>query len=181
MNNQNYKISSPNSWFTKVGIKVDDNGNMVLPMKFVILPISIASEGLEKYKDDLLWGEKIKIIQSVALNIRNAETAYFEKWSYSILESNKETLPIFPCRECFNKTMSPSHLRLIASPQLSKLREEINKKIIHATENNFLVVPNIIDIVKNYYDEFLKLNLFYFSEIENIPVLFCKIHNKRKP
>jgi len=177
-NKQKYTITSPSNWFNKVGVKVNENGKMVLPMKFLLIPISIASEELEKYKEELLWGEKIKIIQSISLNVRNAETKYFESWSHSIIMANQNFPSVFPCSECFSKTMSPSHLRLICNPELSKLREEVNNKIIHVTENNKILIPNLINQAKQYYGTFLKMNLFNFPKIkiEDVPILFCKKH-----
>ncbi|MEL7666499.1 MAG: hypothetical protein AAGU06_03700 [Candidatus Shapirobacteria bacterium] len=175
-NKQKYTITSPSNWLNKIGVKIDENGKMILSMKFVLIPISIASEELEKYKEELLWGEKIKIIQSIALNVRNAETKYFESWSQSIIMANQNFPSTFPCSECFSKTMSPSHLRLISNSELSKLREEVNNKIIHVTENNKILIPSLIDQAKQYYDAFLKMNLFHFPEIKNMPILFCKKH-----
>jgi len=152
---------------------------MRLPMKYLIVPVSEASKSIEKYKKAKSYEEKMALVKLIAINIRQAETTYFDTWSKSILFFNKDRIPnIFPCKECFKKTMSANSLREHISEPILILRKNVNYEIIHATENGYTFTLNF-DLVEQYYNEFIDLPLFNFPEVKSLPIKFCKEHYER--
>gem|GEM_PF-4185254 len=148
------------------------------------MPMHHASVSIEKFnkeKDlpqtmDILG--RMQLIQSIGLNVRSADKAYFNKWSSSIIDSeinNKKTFQFFNnCIICFKKTFSSNSLREFISPTLKKLSDENNNKIIHAMDSGGMIKTEHFNIVFEYYNEFIKLNLLYFPPIENYPKKKCK-------
>ncbi|MFZ5392291.1 MAG: hypothetical protein ACOZAR_03830 [Patescibacteria group bacterium] len=174
-----YQIVSANDWLNKIGCKIVD-GKIRLPMKHLIFPLMKASEEMEKYKNFKRLNEQMKCIDVIALNVRQADNAYFFAWSQSILVSNKkETIPeIFPCYNCFQKTISSDNLRKHFSSKLQKLRDKVSSEIIHAAEAGVIVSSKHFGLVEEYYNEFISLNMFYFSGIKDLNVCFCKEHER---
>lgn len=172
-----YKITSPNDWFNKIGIKVDANGQIQMPMKFLITPLAEASSEMERYHTVEGWSEKMRIIKMIALNVRQVDNAYFGFWSKSILFTNpKSKIPkSFPCYKCFRITMSTNSLKANVLPSILELRNDVNKKIIHATENGYSFTLDF-KLVGNYYNQILSLNMFHFPGIKALPIQLCKTH-----
>jgi len=176
-----YSISSPNNWFNKVGVKIDSQGNLTMPMKFLVVPLAEASEAIDTYKSTNKWSEKMKAVKLIALNIRQVDNAYFSNWSKSIIAANKdrEIPKSFPCYECFRSTMLPKALREKTLPDVIDFRRQVNQEIIHSTENGRGFTLNY-KLVTNYYDQIISLNLFHFPKVKGLPIIFCKIHKANK-
>ncbi len=178
------EIISPNKWITKAGGHLTKDDKIALPIKAILMPMHNASTSIERYekeKDkpqtmDLIG--KMQLIQNIGLNVRAADKAYFNEWSKTLITKNINEPSIVNlfggCKNCLQSSLSPNSLREFVSPKLKELSDQNNEKIIHAMDSGGMIKETDTNIVFEYYDAFLALNLMYFAEIKSLPIKRCK-------
>ena len=171
----NAEIVSKNNWLTRAGSFLDKEDNLHLPMNNILVSMTNASHCIEQYQESLSHDEKLRLVQTLALNVRSADTAYFKQWSKALVSLNDQNWKsLFECFNCFTKTLSPESLRAHVFPQLKEIRELVNIKIIHSLENSITVKSEDFQVAFDYYDMFFQLNLMSYPAITNLQKLKCK-------
>ena len=171
----NAQIVSKNDWLVRAGAFLDEKDHLHLPMKHIVVSMTNASHCIEQYQESLPHDEKLRLVQTLALNVRSADTAYFKQWSKTLVSSNDQNWKrLFGCFNCFTKTLSPESLRARALPSLKEARDHVNVKIIHSLENAITVKSEDFEVAFSYYDLFFKLNLMSYPAIYNLQKLKCK-------
>lgn len=171
----NAQIVSKNNWLTRAGAFLDEKDHLHLPMKHIVVSMTNASHCIEQYQESLPHDEKLRLVQTLALNVRSADTAYFKQWSKTLVSSNDQNWKrLFECFNCFTKTLSPESLRARVLPPLNEAREHVNVKIIHSLENAITVKAEDFESAFTYYDLFFQLNLMSYPAIYNLQKLKCK-------
>ena len=178
------EIVSPNNWIVKAGGHLAAEDKLILPMKCVLMPMHQASTIIEKYRKEMNLPQtmdlvgKMQLIQNIGLNVRAADKAYFNEWSSVIIQNDIDSTDVINlfggCKNCFKKSLSGNSLREFVSTRLKELGDLNNNKIIHAMDSGKLINERDINIVFDYYDEFLKLNLLYFPALKSLPKKKCK-------
>jgi len=172
------ELVSPNDWLIKAGAFITPEGKIRMPMKFLLIPMNNASKSIVAYNSGLPLDERMRLVQTIGLNIRNADKAYFGNWSRTLVEVNKVNrvcLSLFNnCMNCLAKSTSASALREHVSPELKRLGHENNDKIIHAMDSRNIIDSNDFHVVFEYYDCFLGLNLMFFPAIKDLQKQQCK-------
>lgn len=177
-------IISPNDWLKKAGVKIYSDDKLRLPIRDIILPMHHASISIERYEKEEdqpqtmdVFG-KLQLIQNIGINVRAADKAYFSLWSTALIRNsiyNEEAVLLFGgCKNCLQASLSPNSLREHVSPKLKKLSDLNNNKIIHAMDSGGMIKESDFHIVFEYYNEFLDLNLMYFSEIKSLKKRKCR-------
>ena len=178
------EIISPNAWITRAGGHLTKEDIVALPIKVIIMPMHNASTSIERYEREKhkpqtmdLVG-KMQLIQNIGLNVRTADKAYFNEWSKALIAKNinePNVINLFGgCKNCLQSSLSPNSLREFVSPKLKELSDQNNVKIIHAMDSGGMIQESDANIVFEYYNEFLSLNLMYFPEIKSLPIKRCK-------
>ncbi len=171
----NAQIVSKNNWLTRAGAFLDKRDNLHLPMKHIVVSITNASHCIEQYEESLPHDEKLRLVQTLALNVRSADTAYFKQWSKALVSLNdKNWRSLFGCFNCFTRALSPESLRAHVLPLLKEARELVNVKIIHSLENSVTVKSDDFEVAFTYYDLFFHLNLMSYPAVHNLQKLKCK-------
>ena len=169
------QIVSKNNWLTRAGAFVDEKDHLHLPMKHIAVSMTNASHCIEQYEESLPHDEKLRLIQTLALNVRSADTAYFKHWSKALVSLNGQNWKrFFGCFNCFTKKLSPESLRAHVLPPLKEAREHVNVKIIHSLENAVTVRSEDFGVAFTYYDLFFQLNMMSYPAIHNLQKLKCK-------
>ncbi|WDP92307.1 MAG: hypothetical protein HUN04_22315 [Desulfobacter sp.] len=179
-----YEFIAPNQWLTKAGAFLSKSGKPILPIKAILMPMHQASVSIERYKQDKdkpqtmdLIGKR-QLIQNIGLNVRSADKAYFNTWSKNIIESNidnRSAVELFNgCKNCLQSSLSPNSLREYISPKLKELSDLNNSKIIHSMDTGGMIKEKNFNIVFDYYNEFMKINLMHYPEIKSLPIKRCK-------
>lgn len=179
-----YEIVSPNNWIIRAGGHLSENDKLIQPMKCVLMPMHHASTSIEKYRKEKdlpqtmdLVG-KMQLIQNIGLNVRTADKAYFNEWSNAIIQNglnSSEVIKLFEgCKNCFKKSFSGNSLREFVSPRLKELSDLNNEKIIHTMDSGKLIDNQDFQVVFDYYDEFIQLNLLSFPALKDLPKKKCK-------
>lgn len=144
-------IKSPNGWLQRAGAYVDDQSRMQLPHKFLIMPMALASEAVEKYNSSDSYAEKIQAVQAIAINTRSADTVFFKRIAGILTEANKGSSRIKLCEHCVRGGLFPTDLK--------RLRHLVNDRIIHRMEKVSFIDQADFDLAVAYYDEMFKLPL----------------------
>ncbi len=159
-----YLITSPNDWIRKAGGHVKD-GKMIMPHKFIIIPMAMASEAVEEYHKNSAWNSRLKCVFVITLSIRIVDTSVFRMLAKNLNEHWKGGIQI--CSDCIRNG--------VIDTNLTKLRKEINEKIIHKMENAFVIDSKDFHLALDYYDEIFKLPLMFpihIKEKQGVPL--CK-------
>ena len=156
-------ISSPNNWLNRIGCKVDPEGKLTLPSN-IVLPMTLASEAVEHFRDATSLAEQSKNIQLIAFNTRSADSAFF---SGIVDEFHKKRGGELICQHCLRQGVSPS---------LVQLRRTANKQIIHVMDQGGLrgIHPSFFQIALDYYEELLKLPLLDPNQLMSVTIVPCK-------
>lgn len=114
------EIISENNWWNKAGAFVDKKTmTLHLPMKHILVSMKNASHCVETYNEALPLDERMLTIQTLSINLRNADKAYFQKWSEGLIEANisdENVLKVFNnCNSCLRKKILLNDQRLSLS------------------------------------------------------------------
>lgn len=178
------EVDSPNQWITRAGGHVSEEGNCVLPMKDILVPMHNASTSLVQYeaeKDESQTMDrvgKMQLIQGIAYNVRAADKAYFGLWSKTLIEINIKlpaTVELFGgCKNCLQSSFSQNALREHVSPELKLLSDLNNENIIHKLDSGGIIQEQDYEIAIRYYNEFLNLNLMFYPEVKSLKKKVCR-------
>jgi predicted peroxiredoxin len=147
---KNWIIKSPNNWIVRAGAYVSD-GKIVMPHKFLLIPLALASEAVEIFNKENSWKKRLESVQAIAINVRNAETAFFRKVSEIINEINKNGSKIEICEKCIRDNLFDTNLK--------EIRRAVNSKIIHKMESGEAILMEDFHFAIDYYNEIFKLPL----------------------
>jgi hypothetical protein len=176
------EIVSPNNWITKAGAYLSSEDKLVLPMKLTLVPLNNASKCIEEFEDNLQLDVRIRLVQTIGLNVRNADKAYFNEWSSILIEKNihnETAVHLFGgCKNCFQKSLSANALREHVSPKLKQLSDANNTKIVHSMDTGTILQETDFHVAFDYYNCFMELNLMHFPEVKSLPTLKCKTCEK---
>ena len=142
------ELVSANDWLQKAGAYIDGD-RVVLPHKFLLVPMTLASEAIIEYKQHENIGAKIKFGLLVVVMIRIADTAFYNNLAKLMNQANPNVPNI--CQHCIRGQ--------ICGTEMKSYRQEANKNIIHKMENNEIINFNDLEIVEKYYNEIFKLPL----------------------
>ena len=142
------ELVSANDWLQKAGAYFEGK-RVVLPQKFLLIPMTLASEALVEYKQHENIGAKIKFGLLVVVMVRIADTVFYNNLVKLLNQAN----PNFPniCQHCIRGQ--------IFGTEMKSYRHAANKNIIHKMENNEIINFNDLEIVEKYYNEIFKLPL----------------------
>lgn len=143
-------ITSANNWLVKAGAYLD-NDEVNLPHKFLLVPMTLASEAIVEFRKHKDIGSRIKHGLVVVSMVRIAETAFYN-WVSTILNNNNESVPNI-CQHCVRGQIFGTNLK--------ELRRVANRNIIHKMERGTCEVigEKDLNIVEFYYAEIFKLPL----------------------
>ena len=158
------ELVSANNWLTRAGTYFDGS-QVVFPHKFLLVPMTLASEAIIEFRAHENIGQKIKHGLVVVTMIRIAETAYFKYLSEIInFQANKK---IKVCHNCVRGK--------VCGTRMGELRRKANRNIIHKMEDGKCIDFEDLSIVEEYYDECFKLQLV--GSIEILPIQFSLCHS----
>lgn len=141
-------IETPNDWMRKAGARVEANA-LILPLKCIQVPMTIASEAVEKFEKDISYNSRIGNSIIIAHCLRIAEEAYFRFIANELNEKNKHSA-ISVCYKCIRN-------QLYDMVCLKKYRDLCNQYIIHAMKSGDPIQSERFNHAIDYYNEFLKL------------------------
>ena len=154
------ELVSPNDWLQKAGAYIDGE-NVVLPHKFLFIPMTLASEAILEFRQQDNIGSKIKFALVVVTMVRVADTVFYNKLVKLLNEANPSVPNL--CQHCIRGQ--------ICGTQMKEYRQSANKNIIHKMENDEIISFKDLEIVENYYNELFKLPLMdpiSFPERKNL-------------
>ncbi len=162
---KNHEFDSANNWLERAGACIRNN-KPIMPHLFLTVPMNAASEAVEIYNNDDSYNSRLKAVQTIALNVRTAETAFFKRIAKILKEVNKQ-LGIEICHYCIRNHMFGTNFK--------ELRKLANSKIIHRMEEEAMISVEDFQIAIDYYNEMFKLPLvdpITWKETKGIPM--CK-------
>ena len=154
------ELVSSNDWLQKAGAYIEGE-RVVLPHKFLLVPMTLASEALIEYRQYENIASKIKYGLVVVVMIRIADTAFYKNL-VKILNQASPNVPNI-CPNCIRGQ--------ICGTEMKSYRQAANKNIIHKMENNEIINFDDLEIVEKYYSEIFKLPLMdpiSFPERKNL-------------
>ena len=154
------ELVSPNDWLQKAGAYIDGE-NVVLPHKFILVPMTLASEAIIEFRRHENIASKIKYGLVVVTMVRIADTIFYNKLVNILNEANSSVPNI--CQHCIRGQ--------ICGTRMKEYRQAANKNIIHKMENDEYINFEDLDVVENYYGEVFNLPLMdpiSFPEKKNL-------------
>ena len=154
------KLVSPNDWLKRAGAYIDGE-NVVLPHKFLLVPMTLASEAILEFRKHENIGSKIKFAIVVVTMVRIADTVFYNKLVKLLNEANPSVPNL--CQHCIRGQ--------ICDTKMKAYRQFANKNIIHKMENDEFINFEDLEVVENYYSELFKLPLMdpiSFPERKNL-------------
>jgi len=142
--------NSDNDWLRKAGTRWED-GKLILPHAFLMLPMAIASKAVVSYNVDSSLANRIAQSLVISVMVRCADTAFFNFIARS-LNSVTHGGPTV-CHNCLRGQLFINRLK--------ELRKSVNHYIIHKAEDGTGVGPTLdhIPLAIQYYDEMFTLPL----------------------
>lgn len=166
-------FESPNDWVHKAGGR--QNGlEFILPHKFLLVPMTVASEAILKFRAVEDLNSRIQYGIVVVTMIRIADTAFYNNVAKMIMSSstNKKS-GIVVCEHCLRGQLWPNRMK--------ELRQAINKRIIHKMEDGLPINVDDLEFVEQYYGEIFKHPLTNpVSWPERKGLEFCPKHCPKK-
>ena len=162
-------------WLQKQA-KVIEGKGVLLPLRDVIVPLCVAETSIMEYNPEDSLIERVAIVQSIGLNLRNADKAYFNKWNKLIKLKNpfERVGAIFSCSNCYNSSISTNSLREHFSQRLVELSDINNEKVIHAMDRGNLVDTEVFPLLKEYFSILTSIDLTGFPALTGINKKVCK-------
>ena len=142
--------NSDNDWLRRAGIRWE-NGQLILPHAFLVLPMTIASKAVVSYNSDDSLANRIAQALIISVMVRSADTAFFTAIANQMNAANPSQPNI--CHNCLRGQLFQNRLK--------ELRALVNKKIIHKVEDGSGIGPTSehIPLAIEYYDEMFTLPL----------------------
>ncbi len=143
-------ITSANDWLVKAGAHLVGD-KVILPHKFLLVPMTLASEAIVEFRKQKEIGSRIKHGLIVVSMVRMADTAFYKTVSNIINNQNKSTPNI--CQHCIRGQLCGTNMK--------KYRQIANKQIIHKMESGTvgMITKEDLEMVEPYYEEMFKLPL----------------------
>ncbi|MFV8249896.1 hypothetical protein [Bdellovibrio bacteriovorus] len=139
-------FESPNDWITKAGGH-QSGSSFILPHKFLLVPMTVASEALLKFREANDLTERIRYGCTVVLMVRVADTAFFKSVADMIVAANKGS-GLVVCGDCLRGHLWQNNMK--------ELRQAANRRIIHKMEEGLPINNEDLEVVEAYYEEIFK-------------------------
>lgn len=123
--------------------------SIVMPHRFLLIPMALASESILEFRESRSIGDKIKAGLVVVTMIRIADTAFY-KTVASALNSANPNKPNL-CHNCLRGQICQTSMKV--------LRGKANSNVIHKMEDDEGISFEDLEVVEGYYNEIFRLPL----------------------
>ncbi|MFC5579468.1 hypothetical protein ACFPOA_15780 [Lysobacter niabensis] len=148
-----YRFDSPNDWLQRAGARVEADGRVVLPHDFLLAPMALASTAVVAYKAADNLAERTAQVLIIALQVRTAETAFFNVIAKLFNAHNSDVPNI--CPSCIRRSG-------LFDDRVHELRKVVNREIIHKMDSGVgvgMISPDALNAAIEYYEEMFRLPL----------------------
>ena len=163
-------ITSANDWLVKAGAYIV-NDKAILPHKFLLVPMTLASEAIVEFRKHKDIVSRIKHGLVVVSMVRMADTAFYNLVS-AILNNNNQSVPNI-CQHCIRGQ--------ICGTNMKELRKVANRNIIHKMESGTceVITEKDLNIVELYYAEIFNLPLMDPISFPDRKIKLCDYCKKK--
>ena len=172
---KNMKFISQHKWLEKQ-VKFNKT-QIILPKINIIVCLNNVSAAIDEYNVDCPLEKKIQLIQTIGLNLRNADKGFFNEWSQNLFKLNsfeKVSNIFYGCNDCYQKAFAPNSLRKHYNDRLVELHILNNDKVIHSLEKGKIINPEVYPELVEYFDILTNIDLTGFPELKSMPRKQCK-------
>lgn len=156
-------LHSANDWLTKAGARIQAN-RVILPHTYLLVPLTLASEGIVDFRAAKNLSERIKHAVVVALMVRIADSAFYNVLAKMLNAANPHQQNL--CGNCLRGQICGTKMR--------DLRREINTKIIHKMESAIVIEDSDLSAIERYYEEIFRLPLVDPVEFPERKITLCQ-------
>lgn len=147
-------FNQENSWIERAGAIIDGL-KVELPLEFLLVPMTIATNALVDFRKSKNIADKIKFGTTVVTMVRSADTAYYRFIVDQFFKAQAKLSGNAICEHCVRGQLWPNRMK--------EYRRLANKNVIHKMESGGITVVNFddLEIVEKYYNEMFEQPLMH--------------------